>query len=89
MQHSEFSIGTEFFTDTGQWRCTDIGTRTVVAIKISEIRVTTQKGDKTTQQDISDDPTWFNGPPYAVAEHIFDEDGISGCWENQPLSSSD
>ena len=25
-----------------------------------------------------DDPSWFNGPTYAVVEHVFDEDALSG-----------
>lgn len=36
MQHSDFEIGTEFLTETGRWRCTDIGTRTVIPIKVSD-----------------------------------------------------
>lgn len=34
MRHQEFSIGTEFTTATGRWRCTDVGTRTIVAIPL-------------------------------------------------------
>ncbi|WP_082913596.1 hypothetical protein [Caballeronia udeis] len=32
--HSDFRIGTEFYTEAGLWRCTDIGTRTIVAVKV-------------------------------------------------------
>ena len=28
-----------------------------------------------------DDPSWYNGPPYAVAEHIFDEYDFVACEE--------
>lgn len=63
MEHSQFSIGTEFTTATGRWRCTDIGTRTIIAIKL----------------DRPDDPSWYNGPPYAVAESVFDEYDLEGC----------
>ncbi len=28
--------------------------------------------------DHDDDPTWYNGPPYALAEDVFDEDSIEG-----------
>ena len=63
MQHSDFTIGTEFLTAAGRWRCTDVGTRTIAAIRL----------------DLDHDPRWYNGPPYAVAEHVFDEDGIAGC----------
>ena len=36
MQRSEFKIGLKFYTATGKWRCTDIGTRTIIAIKLSK-----------------------------------------------------
>ena len=63
MKHSDFRIGTEFTTGTGRWRCTDIGTRTIVAIKL----------------DHDDDPSWYHGPPYAIEETIFDEETIATC----------
>lgn len=62
MLHTDFKIGDEFTTATGTWRCTDIGTRTMIAIKISDYEA----------------QSWFNGPPYAVVEHVFDEDALSG-----------
>ena len=69
MKHSEFSIGGEFVTATGTWRCTDIGSRTIIAIKVSDY----------------EDLSWFNGPPYAVAEVVFDEDDREACWPNQVI----
>jgi len=63
MKHSDFEIGLEFRTATGRWRCTDVGTRTIAAIRL----------------DLDQDPAWYNGPPYAAAEHVFDEDGIEDC----------
>lgn len=60
---NRLKIGDEFRTPTGAWRVTDIGTRTVIAINIS---------------DHQDDPSWFNGPPYAVVEHVFDENDLPG-----------
>jgi hypothetical protein len=62
MKHSDFEIGTEFLTETGRWRCTDVGKRTIAAIKLNH----------------DDDPTWYNGPPYAVLEQVFDEYDIEG-----------
>ena len=64
MEHGDFAIGEEFRTASGTWRCTDVGTRTIIAIKISH----------------QDDPSWFNGPPYAVVEMVFDESDLGGCW---------
>lgn len=58
MKHSDFSIGTEFYTATGQrWRCTDVGKRTVLAIELDPLRP----------------ESWYAGPPYVVPEVPFDE----------------
>src|SRR5208282_6517446 len=63
MKHSDFRIGCEFLSGSGRWRCTDVGKRTIAAIRLNH----------------DDDPSWYNGPPYAVAESIFDEYDIEGC----------
>jgi antitoxin ParD1/3/4 len=34
MKHAAFQIGTEFLTASGRWRVTDVGTRTVIAMKL-------------------------------------------------------
>ena len=36
MKKEEFHIGQEFYAHTGAWRCTDIGTRVIVAIKVDQ-----------------------------------------------------
>jgi len=28
---------------------------------------------------VPDDPSWLEGPPYALAEDVFDENDIGGC----------
>ncbi|WPC68010.1 hypothetical protein SBP18_05715 [Rhodoferax ferrireducens] len=59
MEHTNFEIGTEFLTGTGQaWRCTDVGTRTIVAIEIH------------CPDQLDRDPCWFVGPPYSVQEGL-------------------
>lgn len=63
MEHSDFEVGVEFFTATGKWRCTDLGKRTVIAIRL----------------DHPEDASWYNGPPYAVAETVFDEYDLDEC----------
>ncbi|MGA3310116.1 MAG: hypothetical protein ABSD08_16115 [Xanthobacteraceae bacterium] len=63
LKHSDFWIGCEFLSGSGRWRCTDVGERTIAAIRLNH----------------DDDPNWYNGPPYAVVEHVFDEYGIEGC----------
>lgn len=58
-----WDIGDEFTLDGQEqvWRVTDVGTRTVIAIKLD-----------------MKDQSWYNGPPYAVTETVFDEDDIGG-----------
>lgn len=36
-EFSDFHIGLEFWTETGQWRCTDVGTRTICALKVDSV----------------------------------------------------
>jgi len=64
MNKTEFEIGLKFYCADKQWMCTDIGTRTINAICLSNHK---------------NDPTWFNGPPYACAEIVFDENDQEGC----------
>ena len=51
MRHDEFKIGLEFTTADGlsRWRCTDVGTRVIVAIEF---------------EPDNKDPSWYNGPLY-------------------------
>ncbi len=80
MKYSDFSIGSEFYTGAGKWRCTDVGSRTIIAIRIDQVTVIHSDGKgNTTSEVVSNDESWFNGPPYAVAESVFDEYSIAGC----------
>ena len=36
MIKNDFWIGREFYTAAGKWRCTDIGTRVIVAIRLDK-----------------------------------------------------
>jgi hypothetical protein len=36
MLKDDFQVGLEFYTASGKWRCTDIGTRVIVAIKLDQ-----------------------------------------------------
>jgi hypothetical protein len=65
MTHDEFHIGETFWTAAGQFKRTDVGTRTIVAVAIGAKEIA--------------DPSWLNGPPYAVAELVFDEDDLEAC----------
>jgi hypothetical protein len=71
MRHSQFKIGMDFHTAAGPWRCTDIGTRVVVAVKLD-----------------APDESWYAGPPYAIAEHVFDENDLAGCSTSSALGET-
>jgi len=36
VKKEDFYIGLEFYTGSGKWRCPDIGTRVIVAIKLDQ-----------------------------------------------------
>jgi hypothetical protein len=84
MNHDEFRIGLEFWCGGRRWRCTDVGKRTVVAICLEShevVSITRGNGEGGVSERITmtDDDSWFVGPPYAVAEEVFDEYSIQGC----------
>jgi hypothetical protein len=61
---------------------TDIGTRTVIAIRIDEVRVAGGKDGGIVailDQAEAEAQGWFKGPPYMVAEEVFDEYSFGGC----------
>ena len=84
MKHADFRIGMEFFTGSGKWCCTDIGTRVIVAISLDP-RETMEgyRDEHGTWQEkrfLSDDPRDLIGPPYSVVEEVFDEYDLAGCY---------
>jgi hypothetical protein len=65
MTLTDFHIGLEFLGRAGlRWRCTDVGTRTVLAIPLDHP---------------FDDPNWHQGPPYIAEEMVFDEVELNDC----------
>ena len=86
MELSDFVIGETFCTHHGAFLCTDIGTRVVVAVKLGprEIaRAESVAGELRITKRIDDDPSWLNGPPYAVEEVVFDENELLGCFRTE------
>src|SRR3954467_7157671 len=89
MTHDQFVFGLEFWLGDRQWRCTDIGTRTIVAIQIDPIEIVTLHESKgITRRRLTraeaDHLQWFAGPPYAVTETAFDENDLKSCSLAQP-----
>ena len=85
MRRDDFKIGVEFRCGSGQWRCTDIGTRTIVAIRLDQVRIeewdpnTSGHELRTLSRGEAEKDGWLNGPPYCTLEEVFDEDEMWDC----------
>jgi hypothetical protein len=63
MKHSDFVIGETFWWSQLPWRCTDIGTRVIMAFRL----------------DTFSDGRSFGAPPNGLLEIVFDESAIKEC----------
>lgn len=84
MNHEEFRIGQEFWCGGHRWRCTDIGTRVIVALCLEAHKIVTVARDSATNAArtttaTTRDASWLAGPPYALREEVFDEHAIEFC----------
>lgn len=83
MNHSEFKIGERFACGGKTWQVTDVGTRVVIAVDLSPVEVTrtvTFLGRyQSVMKRLEGVDDWLSGPPYAIAEEVFDENDILGC----------
>ena len=81
MKHADFSLGMVFWSADRQWRCTDVGSRVIVAIRIDVVEVasTAPNRRRPLNREEAAAAGWFNGPLYAVSEAVFDEDDLEGC----------
>lgn len=77
---ADFYIGFEFYTETGRWRCTDVGSRTVIAISLEPHEIVTlhEDGNQTTEMQNGED--LYYGPPYMIVEHVFNEYDMEGLY---------
>ena len=85
MNHSDFVIDLEFWCGDKHWRCTDVGTRVIIAICLEPremVRLGLDREDSTSRTETrytSTELRDLNGPTYAVVESVFDEYSIQGC----------
>lgn len=85
MKLVDFRIGQEFYCAGKRWRCTDVGSRVVVAIclepheVVSIVDMDTGPSARREDRHVTDEPSWFDGPPFAVIEEVFDEHSIRAC----------
>lgn len=88
MRLDDFRIGDTFALSGGLWRCTDIGSRVVVAIRIDQVDVesvsiehgaVSPASSRRLDRAEAEAEGWFKGPPFAVAEMVFDEYDQQAC----------
>jgi hypothetical protein len=86
MKHGDFWIGDRFWCGGLSWRCTDVGTRTIAAILLDRVDVENSQSDEVRSLGGAEAAAegWFDGPPYAVAEQVFDEDDMEDCTDVPP-----
>lgn len=90
MKREEFKIGHRFKCGSRVWMCTDVGTRIISAVCLTvsrandwarslpeEIQDKMWEESETSTPEV--DPSWLKGPPYALAESVFDEYDQQGC----------
>ena len=84
MNHCEFDVGIEFHCGGKAYRCTDIGSRVVTAIRTDQVEVATKhESGEITHSILSRTEAeargWLDGPPFAVVELVFDENDLQAC----------
>lgn len=85
MKINEFKIGESFFTGSGEWTCTDIGTRSILAVKvgksitlISFVYDVDTRDSKEGQHTMTWDVIKTN--PFLLGENeVFEEFDFGGC----------
>jgi hypothetical protein len=85
MRIYEFRIGESFWLFDEEFRCTDIGTRTVLGIKLEGITQVFKHqdgreeviGHLTKEEAIT--MGYYSGPPYGCIERYFDEADLPAC----------
>lgn len=79
MNHSEFQIGSHFKCSGRRWLCTDLGTRVVVAVPADNAEFVVIKDGVKRRETRPLAPQDLSGPPYSIAEHVFDEYDLEAC----------
>ncbi len=88
MKLSDFRIGEDFIMSGQKYRCTDIGSRVVVAVPHA-IDVGSSFGGtaQPIRQANATEDGWLNGPPYSAQEIVLDEYDIELCSPADMVSS--
>ena len=85
MEHRDFRIGIEFWCGEKRWRCTDVGSRVIIAMCLESHEVASHVpsdgcvSPRRLESHVTADASWLAGPPYAIVEHVFDEHDLPAC----------
>lgn len=83
MKHRDFHIGSHFYLGRDKYLCTDVGKRTIAAIRADYTDIVTYKNGKTKTERRKLTKKDFAGPPYWLAESVFDEYDIKECYKRR------
>ena len=89
MTPEDFHIGMASWCSNKRWRCTDGGSRAIVTICLEPHEVVSVETNssalrtRAAPRQVTDETDWLPGPPFAVAEQVFDEDVLEAVeYEN-------
>lgn len=75
MKLEDFKIGETFWTGAGEWVCTDIGTRTVIAVEVREIDQHYELCESR--------PNLSQADPLLFSETVFNRYDFDGCFKTE------
>lgn len=79
MKITDFKIGQNFSCGGKRFRCTDIGSRVVIAIPLEVTVSSSSHAPRVLDEEAATAEHWLDGPPYSVQEVVFDEYDIEQC----------
>ena len=83
MNHKDFRIGNYFYMDRNKYLCTDIGKRTICAVRADYANITTSKNGKTKTKRCKLTRKTIGGPPYWLAELVINEYDMEVCYKTR------
>jgi hypothetical protein len=83
MKHKDFRIGGYFYMSAHKYLCTDIGTRTICAVRADYAEVTSSCNGKRSTRTQKLTREVIGGPPYWLEEMVIDEYDMVVCFKTK------
>ncbi|MDD5569321.1 MAG: hypothetical protein PHG23_02830 [Candidatus Pacebacteria bacterium] len=83
MNHKDFRIGNYFYLSGNKYLCTDVGRRTIAALRADYADITTSKNGKSKTKKHKLTRKDIGGPPYWLAELVVDEYAMEVCYKTR------